>query len=153
MMLTLSMNCILLSTKRNIWSLTLNAFHQLLIASDSIYILHAYLQGYIWLHSAYLENIDLDPLEYGYRLTANRKLVPIISTKLSIPCNFPQPCNCQKCSKASVCKFWLLEIHCYQFCKCGTSPQCKMMLRLNWIELMCVMYIDFVTFILIVQNY
>ena len=94
-----------ISTMRNIWSLTLNAFHQLLITSDSIYILHTYLQGYIWLHSAYLENNDLDPLEYGYRLTADRKLVPIISTKLSIPCNFPQPCNCQKCGKASVCKF------------------------------------------------
>ena len=35
MMLTLSMNCILLSTMRIIWSLTLNAFRQLLITSGS----------------------------------------------------------------------------------------------------------------------
>ena len=33
------------------------------------HILRAYLQCYIWLHSAFLENIELDPLEYGYRLT------------------------------------------------------------------------------------
>ena len=35
--LTLSMNCVLLSTMKNIWSLTLNAFRQLLITSESIY--------------------------------------------------------------------------------------------------------------------
>ena len=37
MMLTLPMNCVLLSTMGNIWSFTLNAFRQLLIKSDSIY--------------------------------------------------------------------------------------------------------------------
>ena len=74
--------------------------------SDNItqHILCAYLQCYRWLHSAFLENNDLDPLEYGYRLTEDRNLVPIISTNPSIPYNFPQSCNCQKCSKDSVCK-------------------------------------------------
>ena len=74
--------------------------------SDNIreHILRAYLQCYIWLHSAFLENIDLDPLEYGYRLTEDRNLVQIILTKPPIPCNFSQPCNCQKCGKVSVCK-------------------------------------------------
>ena len=66
MMLTLSVNCVLLSTMRNIWS------------------------------------IDLDPLEYGHRLTEDSNLVPVISTELSTPSNFPQPCNCQKCGKANV---------------------------------------------------
>ena len=83
------------------------------------------LQCYIWLHSAFLENTELDPLKYGYRLTEDRILIPIISTNLSIPCNFPQPCNCQKCGKASACKCRLLEIRCCQFCKCDTSPRCK----------------------------
>ena len=74
--------------------------------SDNIrqHKLRAYLQCYIWLHSVFLANIDLDPLEYGYRLTEDSNLVPIISTKPPIPSNFSQPCNCQKCSKASVCK-------------------------------------------------
>ena len=70
----------------------------------------------------FLENIDLDPLEYGYRLTEDNNLVPIISTKQSIPSNFPQACNCKKCSKASVYKCRLLEIRCCQFCKCDESP-------------------------------
>ena len=60
MMLTLSMNCVLLSTMRNIWSLTLNTFRQLLITSDSIYCAHicSAIYGYtllfweimIWIH-------------------------------------------------------------------------------------------------------
>ena len=123
-MLTLSMNCVLLSTMRNIWSLTLNAFCQLLITSNSIYFMHI-CSVIFWLHSAFLENIDLEPFQYGYRLTENRNLVPIKSTKPSNACNFPQPWNCQKCGKASVCKCRLLEIRCCQFCKCDTSPRCK----------------------------
>ena len=95
--------------------------------SDNIrqHILRAYLQCYIWLHFAFLGNNDLDPLEYGYISTEDRNIVPIISNKPSIPCNFPQPCNCQKCGKASVCKCRLLEIRCCQFCKCDASPRCK----------------------------
>ena len=58
--------------------------------SDNIrqYIMRAYLQCYIWLHSAFLENLDLNPLEYDYRLTEDSNLVPIKSTKPSIPSNF-----------------------------------------------------------------
>ena len=91
------------------------------------HILHAYLQCYIWLHSAFLENLGQDLLEYDYRLTEYNNLVPITSTKQSIPSNFPQPCNCQKCSKASVwlLECWLLEIRCCQFCKCDSDPRCK----------------------------
>ena len=99
--------------------------------SDNIrqHILHAYLQCYIWLHSPFLENIDLDPLVYGYRLTEDSNLVPIISTKPAIPSNFPQPCNCQKYSKASVCKCQLLEICCFQYCKCDASTWYKNSLK------------------------
>ena len=95
--------------------------------SDNIreHIVRGYLRCYIWLHSAFLENIDLDPLEYGYRLTEDRNLVSIILTKPSIPCNFSQPCNCQKCGKVSVCKCRLLKIRCCQFCKCDASPRSK----------------------------
>ena len=123
-MLTLSMNCALLSTMRNIWSFDIERFPP---TSDNIrqQILRTYLQCYIWLHSAFLENIDLDLLEYGYRLTEDSNLVPIISTKPTIPSNFRQPCNCQECSKVSVCKCRLLEICCYQYCKCDASLRCK----------------------------
>ena len=65
------------------------------------HILRAYLQCYIQLQSAFLENIDLDPLEYGSRLTEDSNLVPIKSTKLSVPSIFPQQCNCQKAKNAA----------------------------------------------------
>ena len=83
MMLTLSMNCVLLSTEKYL-EFDNECFPP---SSDNIsqHILRAHLQCYIWLHPAFLENIDLDPLKYGYRLTEDRNLVPIISTKLSIP--------------------------------------------------------------------
>ena len=87
--------------------------------SDNIrqHILRSYLHCYIWLHSAFLENIDLDPLEHGYRLTEDSNLAPIISTKPLIPSNFPRPCNCQKCSKASFYKYQLLNwtVVCYVY--------------------------------------
>ena len=81
------------------------------------HILRSYLHCYIWLHSAFLGSIDLDPLEHGYRLTEDSNLVPIVSTKPLIPSNFPLPCNCQKCSKASVYKYQLLNwtVVCYVF--------------------------------------
>ena len=66
--------------------------------SDDIrqHMLHAYLQCYIWLHYTFLENIDLVPLDHGDRLTEDSTFAPIISTKPSIPSNFPQSCNFQK---------------------------------------------------------
>ena len=95
--------------------------------SDNIrqHKLREYLQCYISLHSAFLKNFDLDSLEYGYRLTEDSNLVPIISTKQSIASNFPQSCNCQKCCKASVWECQLLENCGCQFCKCDASPRCK----------------------------
>ena len=94
--------------------------------SDTIrqHILRSHLQCYTWLHPAFLGNIDLDPLKYGYRLTEDSNLVPIRSVKPSVPSNFPQPWNCQKCSKASICKYRLLEICYCQFYECDASSRC-----------------------------
>ena len=130
------------SSMRNIWSLILNALCQHLITSDSIYCTH--ICSVIYGYTVFLENIDLDPLEHGYRLTEDSKLVPIISTKLSFPSNFPQSCNCQKSSKVSVCKCRLLEICCCQFCKCDASLWCKNPVKcvktpLNWTDV-CYVY-------------
>ena len=95
--------------------------------SDSIkqHILRAYLQCHIWLHAPFLENIELNPLDYGYKLDDNGNLVPILATKPPISSNFPQPCNCRKCSKPKVCPCRLKEISCCQYCKCNASPECK----------------------------
>ena len=94
--------------------------------SDSIrqHIMRAYLQSYKRLLSPFLENITLKPVDLGYRVDED-KLVPVISTKPSIPSNFPHPCSCIKCSKANVCKCRLLGIACCQSCKCKACPHCK----------------------------
>ena len=54
----------------------MNAFRQLLITSDSIYCAHvcSVKYGYILPYDN-----DLDPLEYGYRLTEDSNLVPNIN--------------------------------------------------------------------------
>ena len=58
--------------------------------SDNIrqHILRAYLQCYIWLHYAFLENIDLDPLEYGYRLTETATLPQSYQLNRQFPATF-----------------------------------------------------------------
>ena len=95
--------------------------------SDSIrqHIMRAYLQCYKRLQSPFLENIELDPVNFGYRIDEDEKLVPVISTKPSIPSNFPHPCSCQKCTKATVCKCRVLGIACCVYCKCKACPDCK----------------------------
>ena len=114
---------------------------------------HWTLSANFWWHQTtymaticFLENIYQDPLEYGYRLTEGSKLVPIISTKSSIPSNFPQPCNCQKYGKVTVCKCWLLEYRYCLSCKCDASPRCRIPVtldvktQLNWTAV-CYVYI------------
>ena len=79
-----------------------------------------------------MENIDLDPLEYGYRLTDEKNLVPIILTKPSIPRTFFSHATAKNAAKpvsANVdyrifCKCRLLDIRCCQFCECDASPRC-----------------------------
>ena len=95
--------------------------------SDSItqHILRAYLQCNKWLRAPYIQNIALDPLDYGYRLDENDDIVPVILTKPSIPSNFPHPCTCQKCSKPNVYKCRLLGIACCQCCKYNASTECR----------------------------
>ena len=95
--------------------------------SDSIrqHILRAYLQSYIWSHATLLDHIDLDPLNYGYELDEDENLVPIISSCAPTPSNFPQPCNCKKCSQPKVCPCRSMDIPCCDYCKCNSSSTCK----------------------------
>ena len=72
-------------------------------ASVSQHIPHAYLQCYIWLRAPFIEDIQLNPLDYGYTLDENGNLVPVLTTEPSISDEFPAPCNCLKCTKPKVC--------------------------------------------------
>ena len=95
--------------------------------SDSIrqHIMRAYLQCFKRRQSPFVESIELDPVNYGYRIDEDEKLVPVISTKPPIPSNFPHPCSCQKCSKANVCKCRVLGVACCVYCKCKACSDCK----------------------------
>ena len=79
----------------------------------------------MWLHARVLKNIDINPLNYGYKLDEDDNLVPIVSTKPPVPSNFPAPCNCKKCSKPKVCMCRLMDIPCCQYCNCDAGPECK----------------------------
>ena len=67
-----------------------STIERFLPTSDNIrqHILRAYLQCYIWLHYAFLENIDLDPLEYGYRLTEIATLPQSYQLNRQFPATF-----------------------------------------------------------------
>ena len=82
------------------------------------HILRAYLQCYLWLHAAFLDDIQLDPLNYGYTLDENNGFAPLLSDDPAIPEDFPAPCNCLKCSKPNVCPCRVRDIACCKYCKC-----------------------------------
>ena len=94
-------------------------------ASVRQHILRAYLQCYMWLHSPFLEDIQLNPLDYRYTLDENGDLVPVLTTELSIPDEFPATYNCLKRSKQKVCPYRVKGIPCCHYCKCNASPGCK----------------------------
>ena len=61
----------------------------------------AYYQTYIWLNSRCIESIHLDPLDYGYILDSDGKLIPDIGA-VKLPEDFPNPCTCLKCAREYV---------------------------------------------------
>ena len=93
-------------------------------ASIRQHILRAYLQCYIWLHAPFVQNIELDPLDYGYTLDDDGNLLPTLSTELPIPDDFPSPCHCLKCA-TKVCPCRIREIQCCQYCKCCAGNECR----------------------------
>ena len=68
-----------------------------------VHIKRAYIQCYIWINASNIETIQLDPINYGYRLN-NRDLEPVIISKPPIPNDFPEPCKCKVCSRRTVCR-------------------------------------------------
>ena len=102
-------------------------FEKLPCTSKSI-ILHikrAYYTCYRWCHVPFMEEIDLNPINYGYYEDVDENLVPEIIQGETIPNDFPIPCNCIKCAKSNVCPCRVREIHCCEYCKCSASVNCK----------------------------
>jgi len=80
-------------------------------ASVHLHIKRAYLQCYRWLHAPYLENVPLDPTEYGYTLDKKGHLSPEIVHDV-LPSDFPTPCSCIKCAISTVCPCRVRNITC-----------------------------------------
>ena len=94
-------------------------------ASIKQHILRVYLQCYMWLHASFIEDIQLNPLDYGYMFDDNENLIPLMTTEPSIPDEFPAACNCLKCARPRVCPCRLKPIACCRYCKCGATTLCK----------------------------
>ena len=94
-------------------------------SSIRLHIKRAYLQCHLWIHAPFMETIDIDPIQFGYFLNDDEEIAPLIMNGPSIPDDFPAPCNCLKCAKPNVCPCRVRAISCCEFCKCGSSAECK----------------------------
>ena len=90
-------------------------------SSALLHIERAYLQTYIWLHSTFMESIEITPLEYGYELEDDDEemMTPKITEEI-LPGELPMPCKCVKCAKSNVCTCRVSKI-CCQYCNCKTE--------------------------------
>ena len=71
--------------------------------SIHLHIKREYFQCYRWSHVAFIENVTLDPIDYGYVADDEGLISSRIVDCETIPDDFPLPCNCLKCAKSSVC--------------------------------------------------
>ena len=71
--------------------------------SIHLHIKRAYFQCYHWSHVAFIENVTLDPIDYGYAADNEGLISPRIVDCETIPGDFLLPCNFLKCAKSSVC--------------------------------------------------
>ena len=66
------------------------------------------------MNAAFLPNIDIDPLEYGYLLKDSNFLPDMECQEL--PDDFSIPCSCLKCARANICPCQRKLIPCGAFC-------------------------------------
>ena len=93
-------------------------------ATSSSVLLHikrSYLQTYIWLHSAFVESIEINPLEYGYELEDDDEMMTPKIIEEILPDELPIPCKCVKCTKSNVCNCRVNKIRCCKYCNCKTE--------------------------------
>ena len=73
--------------------------------------------------AAFLPNIDMDPLEYGY-LSKYGKFLPDMECQ-ELPDDFPIPYSCLRCARANICPCRRKLIPCCTFGKCSKNNACK----------------------------
>ena len=115
-----------------------STIERFLPTSDNIrqHILRAYLQCYIWLHYAFLENIDLDPLEYGYRLTEIATLPQSYQLNRQFPATFLSHATTKNAAKSVSANvgYWKFvaasSVNLMQVC--DPVKWCYNSIQLNW---------------------
>ena len=94
-------------------------------SSIALHIKRAYLQTYIWLHAPFMNNLEIDPLQYGYKIDEDDddETVPMIVHHV-LPEDFPMPCKCGKRARENICSCQINELKCCQYCSCQPES-CK----------------------------
>lgn len=98
-------------------------------SSIALHVKRAYLQTYIWLHAPFIFDLDIDPLQYGYKLDDDYEddddngIIPLMAAKV-LPEDFPLPCRCTKCARETVCPCRVHELPCCEYCNCKPES-CK----------------------------
>lgn len=98
-------------------------FNKLVCTSSTIkeHIKRAYYQCVLWYTAPEPLFICPSPTEnYGYKLTEDNRLLPIIIRGDCRPSNLPAPCKCVTCVK-STCVCRQARLGCSKFCKCDVS--------------------------------
>ena len=98
-------------------------FNNLVCCSSTIkeHIKRAYYQCMRWHTAPNPPNEFPDPTDnYGYKVTLDNKLRPIIIPGDSRPKGLPDPCKCKTCVKKT-CVCHQAQLACSKFCKCSTG--------------------------------
>ena len=84
-------------------------------SSIALHIKRAYLQTYIWLHAPFMNNLEIDPLQYGYEIDEddNDEIVPTIVDHVLAE-DLPMRCKCGKCARENICSCQINEWKCCQ---------------------------------------
>ena len=94
-------------------------------SSIRLHILRAYYQCRLWIEAPFHDiSASLPPTSYGYRKNGDF-LEPVLVEQPVKPSNLPDPCNCQKCARETVCPCRIVGISCCKYCKCKNGPVCK----------------------------
>ena len=94
-------------------------------SSIALHIKRAYFQTYIWLRAPFINNLEIDPLQYGYEVNKDDE-DEIVLTVVNhvLPEDFPMPCKCGKCARENVCSCRINDLQCCQYCSCQPDS-CK----------------------------
>ena len=88
-------------------------------SSIALHIKRAYLQTYIRLRAPFIKNLEINPMQYEYKVNQDDEdeIVPTAVNHV-LPKDFPMPCKCGKCARENVCSCQINDLQCCQYCSC-----------------------------------